>query len=161
MLGKVLHSHRCPHLQIKDLRAVGGRISTSCNVLVVSTAIICSYEAVRLPGIQSLVVGFIAGNWAAMWLIWIGLMASINLQSRKFLQRAQQYVARMSGRRQRILLEKELKSCRELRVFMNSAFYYDKQHVLTTIGFIMNYMATMTLTFKTPNAEYSVLYFKQ
>ena len=130
-----------------DLRRVGGRISTSCNVLVVSTAIICSYEAVRLPGIQSLVVGFIAGNWAAMWLIWASLMASINFESVKFLQRAQQYVARMSGGRERIVLQKELKSCRELRVYMNSVFYYDKEHVLTTIGFIMNYMASMTLTF--------------
>ena len=52
----------------------------------------------------------------------------------------------MQAGRERSSFDKELKSIRELRVYMNGSFYYDNQHMLTTIGIITNYMATMTLT---------------
>ena len=146
-LKKVLHSHRCLDLQVKHFCNLMGKTLTRLNVLVLGTAIICSYEAVRLHGIQSLALGFIAVNWASMWLIWIGLLASINSGSVKFLKKAEQCIANMRGGRQRTALVKELKSVRELRVYMNWSFYYDKQHVVTTIGFIITQMANMTLTF--------------
>ena len=114
--------------------------------MALTTAVICSYEAVRLPGIQSLALGLIAVNWTTMWLIWISISAAINSESAKFLQDAQKIVARMPLGHDRRALEKELKGIRELRVYMNSSYYYDKRHMLTTVGIITNYMATMTLT---------------
>ena len=81
-----------------------------------------------------------------MWLIWLSLLATINSKSVKLLQDVKKYIDRMQGGRERRALEKELKSIRELRVYMNSTFYYDKQHMLTTIDIIITQMATMTLT---------------
>ena len=52
----------------------------------------------------------------------------------------------MRAGNERRALMKELQSTVVLRVYMNASFYYDKQHVLTTIGIITNYMATMALT---------------
>ena len=146
-LRKTLHSHRCLHLQVKHFCDLMGRALTWCNFLVLATAIICFYEAVRLPGIQSLALGFIALNWAGMWLLWISLLASINSESVKFLKKVERCVANLRGRPERTSWGRELRSVRELRVYMNWSYYFDKQHVVTTIGFIIAQMANMTLTF--------------
>ena len=95
------------------------------------------------PWDPTLVLGLIAGNWTGMWLTWISLWAGINSKSVEFWKKAQQCVVGMRAGRERSALAKELKSVRELRVYMNSSFYYDKSHVVTTIGFILNQMATI------------------
>ena len=58
-----------------------------------TTAIICCYEAVPPPGIHSLALGPIPGNWTAiMGLIWLSILAAINSKSGKFLQDAHEFV---------------------------------------------------------------------
>ena len=132
---------------MKHFVSIAGVAVTCSNFLILSTAIICSYEAVRLPGIQSVVLGLIALNWVGMWIVFVSLFASINAGSIKFLEKAEECVANMPCGRERMALRKELKSVRKLRVCMNWSFHYDKQHVVTTIGFIVTQMANMILTF--------------
>ena len=74
-------------------------------------------------------------------------MAGINFKSVKFLKKAQKCVVKMRAGRERSALVKELKSVGPLRVYMNWSFYYDRSHEVTTVSFILNQMATMTLTF--------------
>ena len=58
------------------------------------TVVFCSFEAVRLDGIQAAGVGFIALNWTTMLIVWLGLLADANKESVTFLRYARKALFR-------------------------------------------------------------------
>ena len=95
--------------------------------------IICAYEAVRPPGIQGMALGLVAATRTVLWLLYISLLSPISSESACLLQAAQKFTARIEDGHLRQALKKELRSMRQLRVYMNLSFYYDKEYVMTTI----------------------------
>ena len=132
---------------MQELRWILGTTNSTVNVIIIATAVFCAYGAVRQEGIQTLGLACIAASWTAMWLIWIGSMASVNHDSVAFLREIKMPVGvrRVNGCSP--AMKKDIRSVRELKVQMNHVFFYDKRHILTTIAIISQNMANVILTF--------------
>lgn len=108
----------------------------------------CAYGAIRLDGALSISLGWIGRNVAVFLAIFISPFGRINHSSQlalRVMRKRQARLRSVGNQAHSKCLRMEMRSLRDLRVRIGSAFFYDKILLLTTFQLILQNISNLLL----------------